>query len=209
MGKLYHLPLLVARHSRAETASKAERNKAQEIIDTSRKRLCDISWFMRSLNEHMARRGNEEDRCNGHFWESRFKSQALLDDAAVLTCMSYVDLNPVRAGMVDTPEASDFTSIQQRLREFAPKTNAVNEETTPTCPVPLMKLAVQAQDPHPNSIGFTLVDYLKLTDWAGRAVRAGKRGHIDEEIPPSLNDSILTLIACSTISRARPKQKSL
>jgi REP element-mobilizing transposase RayT len=185
-GTLYHLPLLVARHSRGETASKAERNKAQEIIDTWRERLCDISWFMRSLNEHLARRGNQEDRCTGHFWESRFRSQALLDDAAVLTCMSYVDLNPVRAGMADTPEASDFTSIQQRLHKFAPKTNDVNEETTPTRPVPLMKLTAQAHDPHPNSIGFTLIDYLELTDWAGRAVREGKRGHIDEEIPPIL-----------------------
>jgi hypothetical protein len=68
---------------------------------------------MRSLNEDLARRANAEDGCKGRCWEGRFKTQALLDEAAVLTFMNYIDLNPVRAGIAETPEASDFTSIQQ------------------------------------------------------------------------------------------------
>jgi REP element-mobilizing transposase RayT len=183
--KLYSVPVLVARYRRGETNSQAENSKAEEIIETWRERLMDISWFMRSLNEYLARRANQEDNCTGHYWESRFKSQALLDDAAVLACMSYVDLNPVRAKMAETPEGSDYTSIQQRIRELAPK-QAKQTDQAPTTPIPLMKLVSQRQDPHPNSLGFTLTDYLELVDWAGREIREGKRGAINETAPPIL-----------------------
>ena len=67
---------------------------------------------MRNLNEPIARQANEEEHGKGCFWESRYNSQALLDEAALLSCMACVDLNPVRASIADTPEASDFTSVQ-------------------------------------------------------------------------------------------------
>jgi REP element-mobilizing transposase RayT len=185
-GKLFNLPRLVARYLRAEIHSEAEANTAKAIISEWRSRLTDISWFMRSLNEHLARQANIEDHCKGRFWEGRFKSQALLDEAAVLTCMSYVDLNPVRAGVAETPEASDFTSIQQRIRQHSETSQANKPATDLRPPLPLMPLVKQDRDPHRNAMGFILQDYLNLVDWAGRAVREGKRGAISEDAPPIL-----------------------
>ncbi len=85
-----------------------------EKLAQCRTRLANLSWFMRSLNEPIARRANREDECTGHFWEGRFNCQRLEDAGAVLACMAYIDLNPVRAGIAETPEDSAFTSAQDR-----------------------------------------------------------------------------------------------
>ncbi len=89
-----------------------------ERIAQLRRRLSSLSWFMGRLNEFIARAANKEDQVKGRFWESRFKCQTLLDDAAIAACMVYVDLNPIRAGLATTPEDSDFTSIQERIRSW-------------------------------------------------------------------------------------------
>lgn len=179
--QLFSIPLLLNRYLQGSTTTRAETGAAEKIVALWRSRLSDISWFMRCLNEHLARRANEEDHCTGRFWEGRFTSQALLDEAAVLTCMSYVDLNPIRASMADTPEQSDFTSIQQRIQE------CLNAHPTADNNPSLMSLLASNNDTHPNAIGFTTADYLQLVDWVGRAIREDKRGAIPSELPPILS----------------------
>ena len=95
-----------------------------ELIAKLRLRLSDISWFMRALCEPIARMANREDECTGRFWEGRFKAQKITDEAGLLACAMYVDLNPIRAAMADSLENAVHTSAFDRLSaergEFIP-----------------------------------------------------------------------------------------
>jgi hypothetical protein len=90
--------------------------KDTKRLQQVRLRLSDISWFMRSLCEQIARWANRQDECTGHFWEGRFKAQRITDEAGLLACAMYVDLNPIRAALAHTPETSRHTSAYDRIR---------------------------------------------------------------------------------------------
>jgi REP element-mobilizing transposase RayT len=179
--RLFRAPNLVKRWESGE-ALEAESRAAESIIEGWRVRLHDVSWFMRCLNEHLARRANIEDECTGRFWEGRFKSQALLDEAGLLTAMAYVDLNPIRAGIAKTPEESEFTSIYDRIKRI--RTDVADQRPLRSG-IPLRQLADETAQRN-NSIPYTLRDYLSLVDWSGRAIRAGKHGFIASDAPPIL-----------------------
>ncbi|WP_420787904.1 transposase [Shewanella chilikensis] len=168
--KLFKGDELTQKFTQGELIEAHEVPRLKHTIAIYRSRLCDISWFMRCLNEPIARQANQEDNCTGRFWEGRFKSQALLDEAAVLTCMAYVDLNPIRAKMADTPEQSEHTSIRLRIQA------ALKCEQ----PTKLLPFIGDECDNQPNGIAFGLKDYLELVDDTGRCIRDDKRGVIGE-----------------------------
>ena len=176
--RLFSGHLLVQRFLAKDSMSNAEIQKVKALAEEYRSRLLDISWFMRCLNEHLAREANKEDKCKGRFWEGRFKSQALLDEAAVLTCMAYVDLNPVRAKMAKTPESSDYTSIQLRAKKMSSHVSKKQPEQ--------LKPFRSQDQASETAIPFALSSYLELVDWTGRIVRKDKRGSIPTNIPPIL-----------------------
>lgn len=93
----------------------AELKGAKHLAEL-RSRLSDPSWLMRQVCQHMGIRCNREDEMRGHFWESRFDMKRLLDEAAILACMAYVDLNAIRAGLADSLEGYQQVSIGERLR---------------------------------------------------------------------------------------------
>ena len=178
-------------------ALKGDKEKVAEY----RKRLSSVSWFMRFVAENIAKRANSDDQVTGRFWEGRFKCQPLLDDAAILACMQYVDLNPVRAGIAKTIESSDFTSAQDRLADLkqaaelttpaaADKACEHGEQAGWLAPVQLepkrqavREKATKRRASNKGFLSMTLAEYLQLLDWTGRQVRRdGKSGRTPPEL---------------------------
>ena len=182
--KLHDAGPLIQKYMNNTPLTPAEVLIVNETAEMYRERLMSISWFMRSINQHIARKANIEDKVTGRFWEGRFKSQALLDEAALLTCMAYVDLNPVRANMASTPEMSDYTSIQTRLGRNSRQVINIKE-----CLLEFIKAKHEYGD---KVIPMTEAAYIELVDWTGRCIRNDKNGAIPAHIPPILQRLNLT-----------------
>ena len=158
-------------------------------IEVIRRRLGSISWFMRSLNENIARRANREDGCKGRFWEGRFKCQVILDDAALLTCMTYVDLNPVRAGLSSSPETSPHTSAYLRIRA---RHACIKEGGAPNVPWKdadkwLCPFHTDAPADGDRLLDLSLDQYLSMLDWTGRQLREKGKKSIPDDYKPILD----------------------
>ena len=180
-------------------------------IDVLRRRLSDVSWWMRCLAENIARRANQEEgQSAGRFWQGRFKAQLLLDEMSLLACAAYVDLNPIRAAMAETPETSTFTGAKDRIDDLKLAAAAAKTRTDGThdwerssqcvrsgwlSPLEIDERtdaigpAVSTTSRRASDKGFLtlpLTKYLELLDWTGRQIRADKRGSIPAELAPIL-----------------------
>jgi REP element-mobilizing transposase RayT len=194
-----------------ENPSKPEINMIvndPEVLAERRRRLSDVSWWMRCTAENIARRANSEDDCTGRFWEGRFKLQVLLDEASLLACAAYVDLNPIRAAIAQTPETSEYTGAKDRIDDLAEREDRTRPSTHEwersrrrrrsgwMSPIELSE-ANDSTGPCLDSTGrrasakgflcVSLARYLELLDWTGRQLRRGKVGAIPEHLAPILS----------------------
>jgi REP element-mobilizing transposase RayT len=199
---LFRGPLLVQRYRAGEALTAAEHDTVRATAAVYRQRLGDLSWYMKCLNEPIARQANAEDRCTGHFWEARFQSQALRSDRALLAAMAYVDLNPIRARMAPTPEDSEYTSIRRRIRggrdpheQRGPVRRMFERGELHHFEAPIRPLLPfpKTLNPMGGSQSSTVVlpmrepDYLQLVDATGRFILPGKRSRIDASVAPILD----------------------
>jgi len=189
---LYKGPTLVQQWRQKKSLDSAQKQAVSDITEAYRRRLMDLGWFMKCLTEPIARMANKEDQRTGHFRESRYKSQSLLTKEALLSAMAYVDLNPIRANMVDKPENSDHTSIKEHIKPVFDLSKAlINQQQARDClhdfnvPIkPLLHFENGIVDEKQRGILFSFSDYIKLVDATGRCIRQNKRGSIPDHIKP-------------------------
>lgn len=177
-------------------------------IQKLRTRLSDPSWFMATLCEYISRRGNREDGCGGAFFEDRYKCRELIDEASILVCGIYVDLNQIRAGEAQRPEASTHTSAYDRIQSRQERLSAAGQADTETDPSSqaadgwlceltldeqaavdgpeMLQSATQRRASDKGLIPVSLDDYLQLLDASGRIIQAGKSGAIPQHLAPIL-----------------------
>jgi REP element-mobilizing transposase RayT len=159
-------------------------------VAKTRERLQSISWFMKCLKEPLSRLANREDKARGAFFESRFRSVAILDEESLLAISAYVDLNPVAAKIADTPEASEYTSIKARVEHVEAQGQTARleaaasgsvagsraasglEETLWLCPIEDRRRLDSTREGMFD--GLSLGSYLLLVDYSGRLFRQGK-----------------------------------
>ncbi|WJG11152.1 transposase [Aliiglaciecola sp. LCG003] len=176
--KIHKSTLLAQRFTAKQSTplTQAEQITLNATIAIYRQRLYDISWFMRELNEVIARKANTEDCCTGHFWEGRFKSQALLDEQALTACMVYVDLNPIRAKIADSLETSEHTSIKRRISH-------AERGRQPKVLMPFVGGSQQHQSP---GLALNLLEYIQLVELTGQSLAPNERGSIAADTTPIL-----------------------
>jgi putative transposase len=85
-------------------------------VERLRSRLGSVSRFVQELKQTFSRWYNKRHERQGYLWGDRFKGVIIFKGEAQLACSAYIDLNPVRAGIVERPEDYRWSSLGMRLR---------------------------------------------------------------------------------------------
>jgi len=88
---------------------------AEQLRESFFRRMWDLSQFMKSLKQCFTRWFNKRHERHGTLWEERFKSVLVEDGEAARVMAAYIDLNPVRAGMVEDPKTYRWCSYGQAM----------------------------------------------------------------------------------------------
>ncbi|MEY5032736.1 MAG: hypothetical protein RL354_1767 [Planctomycetota bacterium] len=173
--------------------------------------LSDLGFFHRQLKEPCARLWNRMDGVTGHFWEGRYKSLRVLDDASLLRVASYVELNEVRAQASTSVVSSMWSGAR---RQWANLRDALREQLLRHgCheePVARVACALPWRSPFASSSGgdqstgqlrsrstpqlpslnMPLASYLHVIDLDGRRQRPDKRGCIPPTTPGAIEEAV-------------------
>ncbi|MEO1526882.1 MAG: hypothetical protein AAFX06_15705 [Planctomycetota bacterium] len=176
------------------------RNCPEKVAEI-RSRLSSISWWMRLLNQRVAQRANKEDDESGRFWQDRYRAIRLIDEESLVACAAYVELNPIRAGIADTLEQSDHTSIQCRIasevetrsageRRDAFLAKLTLDDTNPFTPVSQSETGLRCSDK--GFLPISTSHYFELLDWTVRQLAIGKKIATPRSTPSILHRLGLT-----------------
>ncbi len=90
-------------------------NLPPEKIFYWRNRLSELSRYVQEIKQRFSRWFNKRHQRKGYFWGDRFKSVIIERGEALLNCLAYIDLNPVRAGLVERPEDYRWCSLAYHI----------------------------------------------------------------------------------------------
>lgn len=81
-----------------------------------REKLASLSEFVREIKVNFTRFYNKRHGRRGYFWGDRFKSVIVERGETLINCLAYIDLNPVRAGIVERPEDYRWNSLGYHIQ---------------------------------------------------------------------------------------------
>jgi len=149
-------------------------------IERLRERLGSVSRFVQELKQTFSRWYNNSHGCHGYLWGGRFKGVLVYHGEGQLICSSYIDLNPVRAGIVKLPEDYRWSSIGMRMRSPTRASKLLS-------PLSIVDALEKSEDEHSGLPLIRVTDRLYGSEWyrqfvyvSGGIKREGK-AHIPEK----------------------------